>query len=124
MSVSKLRSSAVAECGVGPSLVQVTVSPTLIVTEAGANWKSLIVTPVSAAAVARGALRGPRGLAWARVRCAAGAESAAGCEAGVSGGAGSPAPAASGTAVPGGAAPEGAAPAAGAPEVASSGGAA
>src|ERR687896_561887 len=51
--VSKLPSSAVAECGVGPSLVQVTVSPTLIVTDAGANSKSLIVTPVSAAAVAR-----------------------------------------------------------------------
>ena len=52
--VSKPPSSAVAECGVGPSLAQVTVSPTSIVTVAGANWKSLIVTDVSAAAVARG----------------------------------------------------------------------
>src|SRR5918999_794274 len=47
--VSKLPSFAVAECGVGPSLVQVTVSPTLTVTAPGENWKSLIVTPAEAA---------------------------------------------------------------------------
>src|ERR687896_1889146 len=115
MPVSKLRSSAVAEWGVGPSLVQVTVSPTSIVTEAGANWKSLIVTPVSAAAAARGALPERRGLASAGVR-RAGAASAAGCEAGVSAGTGSPAPGACGTAVPGAGAPDGAAPDGAAPD--------
>src|SRR5918999_3990528 len=67
--VSKLPSSAVAECGVGPSLVQVTVSPTLIVTDAGANSKSLIVTPVSAAAVARGASAERRALRLAGTGC-------------------------------------------------------
>ncbi len=54
MPVSKTPPLEVAECGVGPLLVQVTVSPTLTVTLAGANWKSLIVTPVEAAAMAIG----------------------------------------------------------------------
>src|SRR5918992_5144944 len=67
--LSKLPSSAVAECGVGPSLVQVTVSPTLMVTDAGANSKSLIVTPVSAAAVARGASAERRGSGLAGTGC-------------------------------------------------------
>src|SRR5215203_5011301 len=52
MPVSKLPSSAVAECGVGPELLQVTVSPAFTVTDAGENWKSLIVTVVEAAATA------------------------------------------------------------------------
>src|ERR687896_2413462 len=84
MPVSKLPPSAVAECGVGPSLVQVTVSPTSIVTAAGANWKSLIVTPVSAAAVARGAFTWRRGFDLAG---AARASSAAGAKAGSEAGA-------------------------------------
>ena len=54
MPVSKMPPLEVAECGVGPLLVQVTVSPTLTVTLAGENWKSLIVTPVEAAAMAIG----------------------------------------------------------------------
>src|SRR5829696_1753611 len=52
MPVSKLPSFAVAECAVGPSLFQVTVSPTLIVIAAGENSKSLIVTVVEADALA------------------------------------------------------------------------
>jgi hypothetical protein len=65
MPVSKL--SPVAECAVGPALRQVTVSPTSTVIEAGANWKSLIVTPPDAAAlaIASGALS--RGFSTGRV---------------------------------------------------------
>src|SRR3954452_19867082 len=49
---SKLPSLAVAECGVGPWLLQLTVSPTFTVTPPGENLKSLMVTPVEAAAFA------------------------------------------------------------------------
>jgi hypothetical protein len=50
--VSKLPSFAVAECAVGPLLVQVTVSPAWTVIVAGPNEKSLIVTAPVAAVVA------------------------------------------------------------------------
>ena len=70
--VSKLPSGAVAECAVGPSFVQVTVSPWLIVICAGANWKSEIVTePLAAALALTFCLR-------SRAGCSAGA-GAAGC---------------------------------------------
>src|SRR5918992_2244019 len=55
MPVSKLPSDAVAECEVGPSLFQVTVSPTLTVIVPGLNEKSTMVTDPSAAATALGA---------------------------------------------------------------------
>ena len=54
MPVSKLPSLAVAECAVGPLFDQVTVSPTFTVAPLGENLKSLIVTPVEAAARATG----------------------------------------------------------------------
>src|SRR3954452_8013993 len=50
MPVSKLPSLAVAECPVGPELLQVTVSPTATLMPLGENLKSLIVTPAEAAA--------------------------------------------------------------------------
>src|SRR5919109_3911063 len=50
--VSKLPSSAVAECSTSSSFVQVTVSPASIVTDFGENAKSLIVTDAEAAALA------------------------------------------------------------------------
>ena len=81
MPVSKLPSGEVDECGVGPSFVQVTVSPCWIVICAGANWKSATVTEPLAAAVARGfCLR-------SRAGCSAGAGAAAcsGAAAGCSG---------------------------------------
>jgi hypothetical protein len=48
--VSKLPSLAVAVCAVGPTLVQVIVSPTWTVIVAGENLKSEIVSPGSPAA--------------------------------------------------------------------------
>ena len=54
MPVSKLPLSAVAECGVGPLLVHVTVSPWLMVIVAGAKLKSAIATEPLAAAMAFG----------------------------------------------------------------------
>lgn len=51
--MSKLPSLAVAVWALGPSFVQVIVSPTCTVIELGLNWKSEIVTPVSVAAWAR-----------------------------------------------------------------------
>src|SRR5215218_11502753 len=47
-------SFAVAECGVGPLLFQVTVSPVLTVIVAGVKLKSAIVTEPLAAAIAFG----------------------------------------------------------------------
>lgn len=64
--VSKLPSFAVAVCGLGPSLVQVTVSPTWIVIVAGVNLKSEIVSAGSPATCALG--RRPK--ARIRLRCA------------------------------------------------------
>jgi hypothetical protein len=52
MPVSKLPSVAVAECAAGPEFDQVTVSPAFTVTAPGENSKSLISTPVEAAATA------------------------------------------------------------------------
>ena len=67
--MSKLPSLAVAECPVGPLFVQVTVSPTLTVTVPGENWKSLIVTPVEAAAMASGLSFSARPGASSRSTC-------------------------------------------------------
>jgi hypothetical protein len=54
MPVSKDPSFAVAECGVGPLLFQVTESPWVMVIVAGAKLKSAIVTDPLAAATAFG----------------------------------------------------------------------
>src|SRR5688572_27720028 len=85
MPVSKLPSSAVAECGVGPAFVQVTVSPASIVMVAGANSKSRIVTDVSAAALARGAGPERRGLESAEAGVAGSSAAGAGALASAAG---------------------------------------
>lgn len=107
--MSKLPPFAVAECGVRPLFVQVTVSPTWTVIVLGRNLKSSIVTEPAAATRAFGALRFARGEAWP-----AGAGSEARWRAG--GGAGVVAvrvDTADGAAAPGGAAPGAGAPDAG-----------
>src|SRR3954470_9781063 len=78
MPVSKLPSLAVAECPVGPELLQVTVSPTATVMPLGENLKSLIVTPAEAAAKAMTWCLGlPAGASSWRTGCAAAAVGAA-----------------------------------------------
>src|SRR5215212_7601679 len=85
MPVSKLPSVAVAECPVGPELLQVTVSPTLTVVVLGANLKSLIVTPAEAAAIAMTFCLGLSTGASSRRVCWAPAGAAAGAGAGWAG---------------------------------------
>ena len=58
--MSKLPSRAVAVCALGPSFVQVIVSPTCTVIVLGLNWKSEIATAGSLAAWARRAAPGNR----------------------------------------------------------------
>ncbi len=75
--VLKLPSLAVAVCAVGPSFVQVIVSPTWTVIVAGVNLKSEIVSPAAPAARASGTTN-----VWCTARLAA-ARAAAGGGAGV-----------------------------------------
>src|SRR5215212_6413299 len=83
---------AVAECGVGPLFVQVTVSPVLIVIVEGAKLKSAIVTPPLAAAMAFGWGAGASSRSSARTCGSGGAGAGSAGIAGAGSGAGSDRP--------------------------------